>query len=68
MFLKDCVKGLKHLFNRYGYVSPQFTEAHQHGAGYPHEHVVDKVDPGALVSTLQADGAGQNNDTNGTLS
>lgn len=23
-FLKDCVKGLKHLFNRYGYVSPQF--------------------------------------------
>jgi hypothetical protein len=25
-FVKDCVKGLKHLFNRYGYVSPQFEE------------------------------------------
>jgi len=54
-FLKDCVKGLKHLFNRYGYVSPQFTEAHQHGAGYPHEHVVDQVDAHKLVASLATD-------------
>ena len=51
-FLKDCVKGLKHLFNRYGYISPQFTEK----TSYGHE-VIKKgpVDPEKVVDTLQAD-------------
>ena len=55
-FLKDCVKGLKHLFNRYGYVSPQFEEKeHQHGTGYPHAHVNTNLDAAEVVETLHAD-------------
>ena len=55
-FVKDCVKGLKHLFNRYGYVSPQFEEKeHQHGTGYPHAHVNTDIDPEKVVETLQVD-------------
>lgn len=55
-FVKDCVKGLKHLFNRYGYVSPQFEEKeHQHGTGYPHAHVNVELDPEEIVDTLHVD-------------
>ena len=55
-FLKDCVKGLKHLFNRYGYVSPQFEEKeHQHGTGYPHAHINTDIDPKQVVDTLHPD-------------
>jgi hypothetical protein len=55
-FVKDCVKGLKHLFNRYGYVSPQFEEPeHQHGYGYPHSHINTDIDPKAVVDTLGPD-------------
>ena len=55
-FVKDCVKGLKHLFNRYGYVSPQFEEKeHQHGTGYPHAHVNTDIDPEKVVDTLHID-------------
>jgi hypothetical protein len=56
-FLKDCVKGLKHLFNRYGYVSPAFAAVeHQHGYGQPHTHVAGTVDAGDLVDTLGPNG------------
>jgi len=44
-FLKDCVKGLKHLFNRYGYVSPSFQEPQPKGG----------VDADELVNTLGPD-------------
>ena len=55
-FLKDCVKGLKHLFNRYGYVSPQFEEKeHQHGTGYPHAHINTEINPKDVVDTLHPD-------------
>jgi hypothetical protein len=55
-FLKDCVKGLKHLFNRYGYVSPQFTEKHAHGYGGYHGHDTEgPVDAEKIVHTLRAD-------------
>jgi hypothetical protein len=55
-FLKDCVKGLKHLFNRYGYVSPQFTEKHAHGYGGYHGHNAEgPVDAEKVVHTLRAD-------------
>jgi len=56
-FLKDCVKGLKHLFNRYGYVSPAFAAVeHQHGYGQPHAHVAGEVDASKLVATLGPNG------------
>lgn len=56
-FLKDCVKGLKHLFNRYGYVSPAFAAVeHQHGFGQPHQHVAANVDAEKLVHTLGPNG------------
>jgi hypothetical protein len=56
-FLKDCVKGLKHLFNRYGYVSPAFAAVeHQHGYGQPHSHVAGEVDAAKLVHTLGPNG------------
>lgn len=52
-FLKDCVKGLKHLFNRYGYESPAFAAVeHQHGYGQPHAHVAAGVEADKLVHTL----------------
>ena len=55
-FVKDCVKGLKHLFNRYGYVSPQFEKKeHQHGTGYPHAHINTDLDPEEVVETLHVD-------------
>lgn len=55
-FLNDCVKGLKHLFNRYGYISPQFAEKpHQHGTGAEHSHVPTEIDAAKLVSSLQVD-------------
>jgi len=61
-FLKDCVKGLKHLFNRYGYVSPAFAAVeHQHGYGQPHDHVAANVDATKLVNTL-----GKNDDKHHT--
>lgn len=43
-FLKDCVKGLKHLFNRYGYVSPSFQEPQPRG-GVDASEVVDTLGP-----------------------
>lgn len=56
-FLEDCVKGLKHLFNRYGYVSPQFEEKeHQHGLGYPHPHTTtsaENINAGKLVNDIE---------------
>ena len=56
-FLKDCVKGLKHLFNRYGYESPAFAAVeHQHGYGQPHSHVAGEVDAEKLVHTLGPNG------------
>jgi hypothetical protein len=56
-YLKDCVKGLKHLFNRYGYVSPAFEAIeHQHGYGQPHSHVAGEVDAEKLVHTLGPNG------------
>ena len=57
-YIEDCVKGLKHLFTRYGYVSPQFeTKQHQHGTGYPHSHNKRAADLKAddLVDTLAPD-------------
>lgn len=56
-FLKDCVKGLKHLFNRYGYVSPAFAAVeHQHGFGTAHSHVAANVDAKKVVNTLGPNG------------
>lgn len=56
-FLKDCVKGLKHLFNRYGYVSPAFAAVeHQHGFGTAHTHVAANVDAAKVVDTLGPNG------------
>ena len=56
-YLKDCVKALKHLFNRYGYVSPAFEAVeHQHGYGQPHSHVAGEVDAQKLVHTLGPNG------------
>merc|ERR1712151_1118610 len=53
----DCVKALKHLFNRYGYVSPAFEAVeHQHGYGQPHSHVAGEVDAQKLVHTLGPNG------------
>ena len=53
-FLKDCVKGLKHLFNRYGYVSPAFEEVeHQHGYSVPHTHHTTDFEAKKVVHTLQ---------------
>ena len=57
-YVEDCIKGLKHLFTRYGYVSPQFeTKQHQHGADYPHAHNKKQKDLVAadLVETLAPD-------------
>ena len=46
-FLKDCIKGLKHLFNRYGYVSPQFQE--------DENKQVKKINAKKIVNTLGPD-------------
>ena len=57
-YLEDCVKALKHLFTRYGYVSPQFEEKQtQHGADYPHAHNKKQRDlvAGDIVDTLAPD-------------
>ena len=57
-YIEDCIKGLKHLFTRYGYVSPQFeTKEHQHGADYPHAHNKKQKDLNAedIVETLTPD-------------
>ena len=43
-FLKDCVKGLKHLFNRYGYISPSFQEPQPRG-GVDADELVDTLGP-----------------------
>ena len=57
-FLKDCVKGLKHLFRRYGYSSPLFTAEHHHQAFIPYYQseqlkVIDAETAAKIVDTLE---------------
>jgi len=64
--LQDCVKGLRHLFNRYGYTSPQFEDdsyTHRHFHAEQHGHD-NSVQPGAIVETLEKDP--ENPQTSGT--